>query len=164
MSFAKATISSTLQADPEKRFTPNNHAVTTLVLSVENPSMGRQGAPNEPFQIRVTCWRGLADAAAETLRKGDDVVVEGKLILNSYQAQDGVQKKSFEIEASSVSRGKLETLQPVAQAGGSDVPARRAPQQQQPAPAMAAAPAASYGGGMESFSADDLLTDDDIPF
>ena len=70
--------------------------------------------------VQVACWRGLAEAVEEQLRKGDTVVVDGKLMLNSYQGQEGVQKKSFEIEANAIEKlaGKSQpVLVPAGDAG-----------------------------------------------
>ncbi|HEY9745141.1 MAG TPA: single-stranded DNA-binding protein [Oculatellaceae cyanobacterium] len=167
MSFAKAVINGTLVADPEKRFTPNNHAVTSLTLSVENGAgFSKTGGNNDPFLVKVTCWRGVAEAVAEHLRKGDHVLVEGKLMMNSYQTQDGIQKKSFELEAASVEKlsGKPENL--VSPGGlASSTPSEMGvptPVMPQPSETVAASPV-----GLPSsshFSSEELLTEDDIPF
>lgn len=160
MSFAKAVITGTLVADPEKRFTPNNHAVTNLTLSVENGGGFSKTGNNDPFLVKVTCWRGVAEAVAEQLRKGDHVLVEGKLMMNSYQTQDGIQKKSFELEAASVEKlsGKPENLisvgPPSPSAGYKD-----------PMPTPAAMPApAGVAQQSSHFSSEEMLTEDDIPF
>lgn len=164
MSFAKATLSGTLISEPEKRFTPNNHAVTSFNLSVENPAMGSKGVPNEPFTVKVTCWRGLAEAVTQ-LNKGDSILVDGKLILNSFQTQEGVQKKLFEIEAVSIDRlpGKPEPIVVTGEGGGQASGGGYEASSREAAPAYApAAPVGSAASG--HFSSEDLLTEDDIPF
>jgi single-strand DNA-binding protein len=174
VSFAKVVISGTLTSDPEKRFTPNNHAVTSFNLTAENPVLSsKAGAVNEPFTVKVTCWRNLAEAVVLQLHKGDNILVEGKLILNNFQGQDGVQKKVFEIDANNIDKipGPTEPIVPVAGTGeGQQQPAAQAA-------ARSAAPAyeASYNpppqqttapvtGSTGHFSSEDLLTEDDIPF
>jgi len=169
VSFAKATLSGTLIADPEKRFTPNDHVVTTLTVSVENPGFSKAG-PQEPFLLKVVCWRNLAEAVAERLCSGDCILVEGKLMLNSYQTQDGIQKKAFELEASTVEKlnGLPENLGPSASGGamasnGVPQPAAAPQAARMPAP-VAAAPASKPASGGGFFSSEDLLTENDIPF
>lgn len=165
MSFAKAVITGTLVAEPEKRFTPNNHAVTTLTLAVENGGGFSRAGNNDPFLVKVTCWRGIAEAVAEQLRKDDTVLVEGKLQINSYQTQDGTQKKSFELEAITVDKlpGKPEPmLAPAAGASvGNAAPTNNSGLYPEPvsvgAPTVTAQPASH-------FSSEDMLTEDDIPF
>lgn len=162
MSFAKATLSGTLVSEPEKRFTPNNIAVTSFNLQVENPSMGTKAATNEPFVVKITCWRNLAEAVT-VLQKGESVLIDGKLIMNSFQTQEGVQKKLFEVEASTVDKlpGKPEPIIPVAgesgASGGYDAAPARS-NQPQPSYSSQPAPAGNH------FSSEDLLTEDDIPF
>jgi single-strand DNA-binding protein len=105
MSLAKAMLVGIIVSDVEKRFTPNNNtAVTSFQLSVQAP--GRMGPPDPSvtFTVQVSCWRQLAEVASEQLAKGDAVMVEGKLMLQSYQTPDGVAKKSYEVEAASVSK------------------------------------------------------------
>jgi single-strand DNA-binding protein len=177
VSFAKAVVSGVVVSEPEKRFTPNNHAVTSFFILVEaGGGVPRPGAGNEPFQVKVTCWRNLADAVASQVLKGEQVLVEGKLILNTYQTQDGVQKRQYEIEAVSVSKlpGAPELIVPaMAAAGASSAGAYPSPPTlSSPSPAYATAPpssvaAPSSGGfspGGGHFSSEDLLTEDDIPF
>ncbi|HEY9688263.1 MAG TPA: single-stranded DNA-binding protein [Coleofasciculaceae cyanobacterium] len=174
MSFAKVVISGTLTGDPEKRFTPNNHAVTSFTLSAENTGSPNRAGANEPFFLRVTCWRNLAEAVTTQLHKGDYVLVEGKLMMNSFQAQDGTQKKVFEVEAASIEKlpGKPEAIVAVGEGAG----AGSSGQQGYDATSRVATPSyeASYNNesgavpGMSStgshFSSEDLLTEDDIPF
>ncbi|WP_373532278.1 single-stranded DNA-binding protein [Vampirovibrio sp.] len=168
MSFAKATLSGILTSEPEKRFTPNNHAVTSFNISVENPAIGTKAVASEPFLVKVTCWRNLAEAVT-VLQKGDSILVDGKLIMNSFQTPEGVQKKLFELEANSIDRlpGKPEPIVATASegqgSGGYEASSRNtqpAYNGGQPAPQTSVAGASSSG----HFSSEDLLTEDDIPF
>ena len=167
MSFAKAVISGTVVADPEKRFTPNNHAVTNLTVAVENGGGFNRAGSNDPFLVKVTCWRGVAEAVAEQLRKGDHVLVEGKLMLNSYQTQDGIQKKSFELEAISVEKlsGKPENLMGSGSAsfGGREGGTSPSAPGEFSTPLPAPVPAVAMQTASH-FSSEDMLTEDDIPF
>jgi len=175
MSFAKATLSGTVTSDPEKRFTPNNHAVTSFTLSAESVS-NRPGAANEPLQVKITCWRGLADAVETQLQKGDNVLVEGKLLMNSFQTQEGVQKKLFEIEAVSIDKlpGRPEPLLVASEAqqssGGGSSSSNGGASSGVDAASRSSAPNYNAGYGPNEpasaghFSSEDLLTEDDIPF
>lgn len=190
MSLAKVILSGTVVSDPERRFTPNqNVAVTTFNMSVQAPTRGMAGAAaNEAFTVKVTCWRQLAEAVGENIRKGDEVLVEGKLMINSYTTPEGVAKKGYEIDLASIDKisGQLEPVLVAAAAGAeagsrgggggydrgnsggsgggyATAPANRASGQS--APQQQAAPA--QGGGMFQNSGsltEDILTEDDIPF
>jgi single-strand DNA-binding protein len=164
MSMAKVVISGTVASQPEKRFTNNtNQAVTNFTLSVPVPPGPSGQSSGKTFMVRVTCWRALADAA-ESLQKGQAVLVEGKLQINSFQSPDGVQKKTFEIDAQNVAQlselPQLLATSPATAGGSSPTPSTSRPAAQ-PAPAMATV-AAGNVAPMPSF--DGMTTEDDIPF
>lgn len=50
----------------------------------------------------VNAWRGLADNCAGSLRRGDPVVVHGRLSVRHYVNANGVEVTSFEVEATMV--------------------------------------------------------------
>lgn len=47
----------------------------------------------------VNCWRSLAENARTSLRRGDPVVVSGRLVHSNYVNKDGVLVTTQEIEA-----------------------------------------------------------------
>jgi single-strand DNA-binding protein len=176
MSFAKISIAGTLSTAPEKRFTPNNIAVTVLTIQLPPALKMGQAAPKADVPaslLKVVCWRNLADVA-EPLPVGQVVLVEGRLQLNTLQLQDGTKKKVFEVDASNLFLlpSLPEQLRPVstgANAGGGNsyAPAQQqASQQPSTAPVVASAtPSSGTGFQFQSdLSSDDFLTEDDIPF
>ena len=52
--------------------------------------------------VSVTCWRKLAENAAVCLRKGDPVVIRGRLSVRGYEDRQGVPRTAVEIDAYSV--------------------------------------------------------------
>ena len=60
----------------------------------------------------VSAWRGLADNCASSLRRGDPVVVHGRLNASVWVNAQGVEVTTFEVEATMVghdlSRGTSE--------------------------------------------------------
>lgn len=52
--------------------------------------------------VTVICWRRLATNAAICVRKGDPVIVKGRLSIRPYEDKQGAQRIAVEIEASSV--------------------------------------------------------------
>jgi single-strand DNA-binding protein len=51
--------------------------------------------------LTVICWRKLADNVALCIRKGDPVVVKGRLSVRNYE-KDGTTRTAVEVDASSV--------------------------------------------------------------
>jgi single-strand DNA-binding protein len=52
--------------------------------------------------VSVQCWRGLADNVAMCLRKGEPVLVRGRLQVRRYEAADGSPRIAVEIDATAV--------------------------------------------------------------
>ncbi len=50
----------------------------------------------------VNAWRGLADNCGRSLRRGDAVVVHGRLLAKTWTNQSGTEVTTFEVEASVV--------------------------------------------------------------
>lgn len=97
MSMSKAVLTGKVVRDPEKRFTTGNISVTTFSINVETPKS--EGNVNI---VRVISWRNLADTCAESVKKGQTVIVEGRLQVNSYKDAAGVDKKGLELDANNV--------------------------------------------------------------
>lgn len=56
----------------------------------------------ETLWFGVTCWRNLAENCAESLTKGDRVVVTGRLTTRSWVNDKGEERSGLEIDATSV--------------------------------------------------------------
>ena len=52
--------------------------------------------------VTVLCWRSLADNVAMCLRKGEPVLVRGRLRVRGYEGKDGSRGTETEIDASSI--------------------------------------------------------------
>ena len=95
MSLAKAVVTGTLYRAPEKRFTQNNVAVSAFILNI---------GEREEMLLRVVSKRNTLDEIVSSLSKGDRVLVEGRLQTASVKAEDGSERKIFEIEAAAIER------------------------------------------------------------
>ena len=52
--------------------------------------------------VTVICWRKLATNAGICVRKGDPVIVKGRLSIRTYEDKQGAQRIAVEVEANSV--------------------------------------------------------------
>jgi len=50
--------------------------------------------------VRVTCWRRLAENLATCLRKGEPVMLRGRLDVRPFTGKDGVRRVSVDVDAS----------------------------------------------------------------
>lgn len=99
------TVQGNLTADPVARTTANGAAVVNIRVASNSRRFDREAGEwrdGEPTYIGATCWRTLAVNVCATLRKGDSVVVFGKLQQRSYEAKEGGQRTVLEIDAISV--------------------------------------------------------------
>jgi len=90
-----------LTRDPEMRFTPNGVPVTTFSLAVDRPFSNKQGGKEADF-IDIVAWRQLGELCANYLHKGRLAAVEGRLEIQSYEAQDGQKRRVAKVIAQNV--------------------------------------------------------------
>lgn len=94
------TVVGNVTRDPELRFTPNGAPVCNFGVA-----WNRKGQNDEEIVsfFDVTCWSGLAENVAESISKGDRVVVYGRLDQRSWESQEGERRSKVEIVADDVS-------------------------------------------------------------
>ena len=98
----KAMIIGYLGRDPEMRYTPNGSAVTSFSVGVSRQWTGQNGPQKETEWFNVVAWEKLAEQCNQSLHKGSQVYVEGRLQTHSWDAADGQKKYKTELIASSV--------------------------------------------------------------
>jgi single-strand DNA-binding protein len=94
------SITGNLTDDPELRFTPSGVAVANFRVAV-TPRVkdGDSWRDGEASFYRVVAWRGMAENAAESLRKGNRVMVQGQLRQNSWETPEGEKRSVVEVQA-----------------------------------------------------------------
>jgi len=132
-----------LGADPETRYMPSGGAVTNLRLATteswKDKNTGDQQERTEWHNVAM--FGRLAEIAAEYLRKGSQVYIEGRIRTRKWQDKEGNDRWTTEIVANE--------MQMLGGRPGSGAPARSADE----APARPVAAAAAPND-----------FDDDIPF
>ena len=158
MALCKAMIIGNLGADPEMRYTPNGRPVTQFNVAVNQSTKNQQTGEwvEATDWFRVSVWGDRAERAAETLRKGNKVFVEGRFKTREFEGRDGQKRTSLEITADSVvnleKRAREEGEGQFAAAGAAGAP---------PSGSPAGAPRGGGGGGGGNFEDNEL---DDLPF
>jgi len=122
------TITGNLTADPTQRLTAAGATVVHLRIASSGRKFDKAAGEfrdGDPLFISVSCWRGLAANVFATLRKGDSVIVHGRLLYRTYDDKHGARHNVHEIDAIAVgpdlSRYPAELRRPVRQA---DAPVR----------------------------------------
>ena len=156
MSLNKCMIIGNLGRDPEMRYTPSGQAVTQFTVATNRNYRDQQGEwQKETEWFRVVVWGQQAERAAENLRKGHKVYIEGRIQTRQWEDQSGQKRYTTELVANQVTslerRDRDEEAPPPDDASGAR-PARAA------APAAPAAPAAHAD---QPAAGEDF---DDLPF
>jgi single-strand DNA-binding protein len=97
------TIVGNLVDDPEVRFTNTGIAVTNLRVAVtQRVQQDGQWRDGETSFFKVNVWRGQAENLADSLSKGDRVMVTGRLRQRSWETPEGDKRSVAEIEADEI--------------------------------------------------------------
>jgi single-strand DNA-binding protein len=141
----KVILVGNLGADPETRYSPSGNAVTKIRLATTESWRDKQSGEQKEHTEwhRVVMFGRLAEIAAEYLRKGSQVYIEGSLQTDKWQDQQGNDRYTTEIRA--------RDMQMLGGRTGADAPASR------PAPRQESRPAQASAASDEDFN-------DDIPF
>ncbi|OPX98690.1 MAG: Single-stranded DNA-binding protein [Syntrophorhabdus sp. PtaU1.Bin002] len=100
-SLNKAIIIGRLGADPELRHTADGIPVATFNVATTETRRDRNGTKQDKTEWhRIVAWRKLGEIAAEYLKKGRLVYIEGKIQSREFEGRDGVKRRTFEIVAS----------------------------------------------------------------
>lgn len=104
MALSKIQIIGNLGRDPELRYTPSGRPVASFTVAVNQSTKNQQ--TNEWIEstdwFRVSIWGERGERAAENLRKGSRVFVDGRFRTREYEANDGQKRTSLDITADTV--------------------------------------------------------------
>lgn len=150
----KVILIGNLGQDPETRTTPGGTTVTNIrIATTESWTDRASGEKKEQTEWHtVVMWNRLGEIAAEYLRKGSQVYIEGRLQTRKWQDKQGNDRYTTEVVASEMQMlggrggggGMQETRDTRDTGGGRSAPA-------------AAGAGSDTGAGGPDF-------DDDIPF
>src|SRR4029078_8105392 len=95
-SFNKVILVGNLTRDPEVKYTTGGTAVTEIGLAVNRSWFDKQSnqRKEEVTFVDVTLWGRTAEIAGEYLSKGRQVLIEGRLQLDSWEEKTTGQKRS----------------------------------------------------------------------
>ncbi|HNT77712.1 MAG TPA: single-stranded DNA-binding protein [Anaerolineae bacterium] len=110
MSYQKLIIIGNLGRDPEMRYMPDGTPVTNISVATSRRWNSADGSKNEETTwFRVTLWRRDAENAAQYLKKGSKVLVEGRLNPDKatggpkiWTRQDGTAGANYEVTAEKI--------------------------------------------------------------
>ena len=95
----RVTLLGRVGTDPEMQYTPNGTAVTKLRLATDR---NRSNGDTETDWHSVVCWDKLAEAVNNYVGKGQRIYVDGRLVQNTWNGDDGQRRHRTEVHASEV--------------------------------------------------------------
>jgi single-strand DNA-binding protein len=142
----KVILIGNLGRDPEVRTFTNGDKIANVALATTEKWKDKQtGETREATEWHRLVFGGkLADIAAQWLKKGAQIYIEGSIKTRKYTDKDGVEKYATEIRVI-----EMKMLGSRPEGAGAGAPAA--------APKAAPAPARQQSNGFDSM-------DDDIPF
>ncbi len=94
----KVILIGNLGKDPELRYAPSGSAVANFSLATSEQWKDQEGNPQERTSWHnIVVWGKLAEIAAEYLKKGRKVYVEGRIQYRDYEGKDGNKRYVTEV-------------------------------------------------------------------
>ena len=99
------TVVGNVARPPKLRSVASGHVVADFRLASTPRALDKASSTwgdGETIWFGVTVWRALAEHCAESLKTGDRVIVQGRLVARVWKGEDGVERSGLEIDALSV--------------------------------------------------------------
>ena len=128
VSLNKVMVIGNVGGDPEMRFTPGGHPVTSFAVAANWMYTTPEGERKQETEwFNVVTWNRLAEQCNQFLNKGRLVYVEGRLRTRSWEGQDEQKHYRTEVVANRVTfldrqaAGPPHDEKPDDSSGGGDV-------------------------------------------
>ena len=96
----KVVLIGRLTRDPELRYIPSGAAVCDITLAITRFYTTPNGEKKEETCfVDVTLWKKQAELCAEYLKKGREVFIEGRLVMDKWETQDGQKRSKLKVVA-----------------------------------------------------------------
>ena len=98
-SFSKVILMGNLTRDPELRSTPGGSQVTDVALAINDNYTDSQGNKQERVTfVDITFWGKQAETLCRWKKKGDPLLVEGRLQMDEWNdKQSGEKRKKLKV-------------------------------------------------------------------
>ena len=118
------TIVGNLTNDPEVKWTQSGAAVTSFTVASTPRTFDRETSEwrdGQSLFMRCTAWREMGENAAESLRKGMRIIVQGRLTQRSFETSEGERRTVVELQVDEVGpslrRAKAQVIRTAAHGG-----------------------------------------------
>ena len=98
VNFNRVMLAGNLTRDPELRVTQSGVPVCSFSIAVNRV----RSKSEEVDFFNVSAWRELGETIANYKKKGDPILVEGRLQYRTWEAQDGSKRSAVDVVADNV--------------------------------------------------------------
>lgn len=99
----RAMILGNSTRDAEMRYIPSGQAVTHFAVATNRKWTDKAGQSQEQVEYHeIVAWGKLGEIAAQIVKKGTKVYVEGRLQTQQWEGQDGAKRNKTEIVAENI--------------------------------------------------------------
>jgi single-strand DNA-binding protein len=104
MALPTITATGNLVFEPDFGVTSNGISRCKLRIACNERKKAQDGSwsDGDTSFFDIVLWRGLADAAADTFKKGQPILVVGKCKIVKYEDKNGVERTIVEITADEI--------------------------------------------------------------
>ena len=126
MGYNKTILEGHLTRDIEMKYTQSGSAIASTAIATSRKFKAADGTPKEEVLfIDITFFGRTAEIANQFLRKGSHVLIDGRLKLDQWTAQDGTKRSKHQVTVESLtmldkkedSQGQAPQGQPAPQGG-----------------------------------------------
>jgi single-strand DNA-binding protein len=104
MALPTITAQGNLVFDPDFQVTASGISRCKLRIACNERKKADNGtwSDGETSYFDIVLWRGLAEAAADAFKKGQPILVVGKVRVSKYEDKNGVERTAVEITADEI--------------------------------------------------------------
>jgi single-strand DNA-binding protein len=119
MNLNKVFLIGRLTQDPEVRTIANGQNVASFSMATNRTWTDKAGAKQEQAEFHnIVVWARLAEIAGQYLKKGQTIMVEGRLQTRNWVGQDGVKRYRTEVVCENFQMGPKASGFSAPQTGG----------------------------------------------
>jgi single-strand DNA-binding protein len=104
MALPTITATGNLVFEPDFQVTASGISRCKLRIACNERKKADNGtwSDGDTSYFDIVLWRGLAEAAADTFKKGQPILVVGKVRVSKYEDKNGVERTAVEITADEI--------------------------------------------------------------
>ena len=104
MALPTITATGNLVFEPDFQVTASGVSRCKMRIACNERKKAQDGtwSDGDTSYFDIVLWRGLAEAAADTFKKGQPILVVGKVRVSKYEDKNGVERTAVEITADEI--------------------------------------------------------------